>query len=53
MATLREGGSEVLVRGPRTTDVDVLMDPTAVPAAMAEGQEQAEEDAAEFAEFWH
>ncbi len=53
VATLREGGSEVLVRGPRTTDVDVLMDPTAVPAAMAEGQEQAEEDAAEFAEFWH
>lgn len=53
VAALRDAGSDVLVRGPRTTDLDVLMDPAAVPAAMAEGQGQAEEDAAEFADFWH
>ncbi|MFI0432221.1 MAG: patatin-like phospholipase family protein [Candidatus Nanopelagicales bacterium] len=53
VAALRDAGSDVLVRGPRTTDLDVLMDPAAVPAAMAEGQGQAEEDAPEFADFWH
>lgn len=50
---LRESGSEVFVRIPESMDPLALMDPTAVPDAVAMGRRQAASDAAELAAFWN
>jgi hypothetical protein len=42
----------VITRGPESVDMDSLMKPTSIPAALAMGLRQAEADAAELATFW-
>ncbi len=56
LTELKAAGTEVFFRAPERhpMDVDGLMDPAAVPAAMAMGVRQAEEDveAGDLARFW-
>jgi NTE family protein len=47
----RNSGSQVLVRSPETMDLTKLMDPHAVPEAIAMGRHQAIADAEELREF--
>lgn len=49
---LRASGSEVFVRHSRLPVTTNLMDPAEVPAALALGEQQAGEDAAEVTDFW-
>lgn len=49
---LRASGTEVLFRMPESMDVLRLMDPSAVPDAVAMGRRQAEADADELRDFW-
>lgn len=53
MAALAAAGTKALLRGPSTFDVNKLMDPSAVPEALAHGDEQATNDAPEIAAFWN
>ena len=53
IAALRAAGTEVEVRHSRILSTTDLMDPSEVPAALALGTEQAGEDAAALAVFWH
>lgn len=48
---LAESGSKVFVRTPHEVDLDTLMDPAAVPAAMVMAREQAAADAEELSAF--
>jgi NTE family protein len=52
LAQLEAAGTAVCHVGPRTYDLEQLMDPTAVPAALALGEEQAAADAERIREFW-
>ena len=49
---LRASGTEVFFRMPESMDVLRLMDPTAVPDAMAMARRQATADAEELRAFW-
>jgi len=49
---LKASGTEVMVRVPAEVDLMLLMEPKAVPQALALGARQATEDAAEMAAFW-
>jgi NTE family protein len=51
-AAVRKAGGEVFVRGPLETNIDTLMSPTSVPAAVAMGQSQAAGDADALRAFW-
>lgn len=53
VAALQAHGTEVIVHGPEPTEVSKLMSPSAVPEAMAMGQRQAAEHAAQLSTFWH
>jgi NTE family protein len=48
---LKASGSSLLLRTPEAVDVTTLMDPAAVPQAIAMGRRQATADAAELREF--
>lgn len=50
-AALRGSGTELMVRTPEAVDPDRLMDPSAVPEAIAMGRRQAAADADELREF--
>jgi len=50
---LRDAGTAVRARGPLEVDIKKLMDPTAVPEALALGDRQAAADAGEIASFWN
>ena len=49
---LKSSGTEVMVRMPAEVDLMQLMEPAAVPKALALGARQAQEDAASLAAFW-
>ena len=51
LAALRASGSEVVHRHPESVDVATLMDPAAVPDAIAMGRRQAAADAEELRAF--
>lgn len=51
LAALKESGSQLLVRSPETVDITKLMDPHAVPEAIAMGRRQAAADAVAVREF--
>ena len=52
IAALEAAGTQVLLRGPATFDLDALMDPAQVAAARADGAAQAAEDADAIAAVW-
>jgi NTE family protein len=52
LAALAASGTRAFVRGPGTVDVEQLMSPAAVPAALADGARQATADLDELREFW-
>ena len=52
LAALEATGTRVLLRGPETFDLDALMDPTQVSAALADGAAQATRDAEAVAALW-
>jgi len=52
LEALKASGTEVMVRVPAEVDLMLLMEPKAVPQALALGARQATEDAAEMAAFW-
>ena len=49
---LQASGSKVLVVGPESADLTTLMDPREVPAALAMGRRQAQEDVDRVRDFW-
>jgi len=49
---LRASGAEVVVRVPAEVDLMMLMEPSSVPAALALGARQAEDDVEMLAAFW-
>ncbi len=49
---LVKSGTQVFARAPETMNLDELMDPAAVPKALAMGSRQAASDARELASFW-
>jgi NTE family protein len=51
VAALGATGTEVLLRTPEKMDLDTLMDPAAVPDAIAMGRRQAAADAADLRSF--
>lgn len=53
IALLHEAGTKAYAKGPNKVDMTKLMDPKAVPEALALGEEQAAEDASELAAFWN
>lgn len=53
LAGLRDAGTEARSKGPLEVDLKKLMDPTAVPEALALGDRQAAADAGEIAAFWN
>lgn len=53
LAALRAAGTTAYARGPHKLDLAQLMDPAAVPEALALGHEQAAQDAVELAAFWN
>jgi NTE family protein len=53
VAALEASGTATMVRGPREVDLAKLMDPQAVPEAIAMAEEQAAEDALVMADFWN
>ncbi len=53
LAALQAAGTTAYARGPHKVDMTQLMDPTAVPEALALGDEQAGQDAVELAAFWN
>lgn len=53
VAKLHEAGTKAFARGPNKVDMTKLMDPKAVPEALALGEEQAATDATELASFWN
>lgn len=53
VAALEAAGTATMVRGPREVDMAKLMDPLAVPEAIAMAEEQAAEDALVMADFWN
>lgn len=53
VAALAAQGTKAYTRGPAKMDVERLMDPTAVPEALALGEEQAANDCVEIAAFWN
>ncbi|MDQ1245746.1 MAG: hypothetical protein QG597_113 [Actinomycetota bacterium] len=50
---VRAAGGEVFIRGPLETDIDTLMSPASVPAAIEMGVNQAAGDADALRAFWH
>lgn len=52
LQALTESDTPSLLRGPTSFDLDALMDPKQVAAALAAGTAQATEDAPVLAEFW-
>jgi len=52
MDALAASGTPALLRGPATFDLDALMDPKQVAAALEAGDAKADEDAAEIADHW-
>lgn len=53
LAALESSGTKTLSRGPKKVELERLMDPQAVPEAIALGEEQAAEDADEMTKFWN
>lgn len=53
LAGLAANGTKTFVRGPKEVDLSRLMDPKAVPDAIALGEAQAAEDTEEVTSFWH
>lgn len=53
LAALNAAGTETMDRGPKEVDLTRLMDPQAVPEAIAMGEDQAARDAVTMAEFWN
>ncbi len=53
LAELQKAGTTAYARGPHKVDLAQLMDPTAVPEALALGDEQAGQDVVELAAFWN
>ncbi len=53
ISALHEAGTKAFSRGPNKVDLTKLMDPKAVPEALALGEEQAASDAPELASFWN
>lgn len=53
LAALAQQGTKAYSRGPAKMDITRLMDPTAVPEALALGEEQAANDCVEIAAFWN
>ena len=53
IAELAKQGTKAYTRGPSKMDLSRLMDPTAVPEALALGEEQAANDCVELAAFWN
>ena len=49
---LRAAGSEVELRNSGISDLETLMDPAQVPAALSKGREQGAADAASLRDFW-
>ncbi|MDO8308014.1 MAG: patatin-like phospholipase family protein [Actinomycetota bacterium] len=52
LAELEATGTRVLARSPNPVDRAVLMDPAAVPAALADGTDMAEADLGDLKAFW-
>lgn len=52
LVALAATGTRVLLRGPASFDLDALMDPTQVAAALADGTAQAASDAEAVADLW-
>ena len=53
LTELHRTGTKAFARGPSKVDMARLMDPSAVPEAIALGDEQAANDAVEMAAFWN
>lgn len=53
LTELHRAGTRAFARGPNKVDITRLMDPQAVPEAIALGEEQAANDAVEMAAFWN
>ncbi len=53
LTELHRAGTRAFARGPNKVDMTRLMDPQAVPEAIALGEEQAANDAVEMAAFWN